>query len=127
MGSEVVQELVAEDEVHEEELDHGQDEAEELERQQVAGAGVVPLGVGGEEVGEASHLVRQGDLGQRILAEVGHQLAHPAALRLLPQRPGDVADAGLQHQQQTHPLVVVVVHGAFLRRTRPVLVNAHII
>ena len=121
MGSEVVQELVAEDEVHEEELDHREDEAEELEREQVAGAGVVPPGVGGEEAGEAGHLVRQGDLSQGILAEVGHQLAHPAALSLLPQRPGEVADTGLQHQHQTHPLVVVVVLGAFLRATGAIL------
>ena len=116
-----MEELVTEHQVHDVQLAHRQQGAQGLEGKQAEGAGVVPAGVGGQEGCEPRHLLSQGHLGQRILADLLHQLLHPAALSLLPQRPGEVADTGLQHQHQTHPLVVVVVLGAFLRATGAIL------
>ena len=100
--------------VHDVELTDGEHETEELEPEELEGEAVKPLGVVGDEGGQASDLLCHGDFCQRILVDLFYQLGDPSSLLVLPSRPWDITDTGLDHQQQTHPLIVVVMRGSIL-------------
>ena len=56
-----------------------------------------------------THLFPQRLLCQWILADFLHQFTDSAPLDCLPVDPGGVADSSLEDEEETHPLVVVVV------------------
>ena len=56
-----------------------------------------------------THLFPQRLLCQWILADFLHQFGDSAPLDCLPVDPGGVADGSLEDEEETHPLVVVVV------------------
>ena len=80
-----------------------------MAHEEVDSAGVEPPGVVRQEVSQLYNLVPERSLCQRIFADFLHQLGYSSSLNILPPGPGKITDTCLDDQENTNPLVVVVV------------------
>jgi len=97
-GEEVVAEaevLVAEDQVHGVHLSHSQYQARYLAEEQLESTGIKPATVREQKVSETSNLIGDRGLGERVLRDLGQELAHSASLHAFPDPPWQVAGTGL--------------------------------
>ena len=104
-----MQELVIKNQIHDVQLTDCKNKTQSLAQQQGDSAGVKPSGVVRQEVTQSCNLVRQRSLCQWVFADLLNQLGDPSPLRSLPPGPGKIANTSLYDEQESDPLVVVVM------------------